>query len=513
MLITNQRNVQKGTIYLGNQPIEWVKSYKYLGVTIDDKLTWNQHIQNVSNKANMVMAQCRRMMGSNWGLRPYVCKYMYIGLVRPILTYAGLGWLKVTKQPSKLAKIRRVQRKALLSITNAMVSTPTASMEVIVDILPLDIFIEMTAVNSYLRLFRNNNWKPQPGEIVKKLAHSNIVNTITRNIEGIHMPIDKLRYKQFLDSNFEIKILSREEIERAGIKLKPTEQDKIHVFTDGSKDELSSGCAFIYKGKHEGGQNYRNLGKYSTVFLTEITAIEDAANRLLEIGARDKIIEFYVDSQAAILSLNKYIVTSAAVESCKRKLNQLGLENQVTINWVKSHIGIMGNEVVDRLAKLGAGLIDEIDEPVIPVAAQVIKRKINVWAENKHKHRWKSKRKHILEKFEYKETKVFLPEPTGKIWRQLRNLSRREARICTAIVTGHSLLQKHLYRMKKADFPDCEECMEWEEETSVHFLCECMAYCTIRFEIFGKQFLEPKDLKTMRLKQILRFVSASGREL
>ena len=173
----------------------------------------------------------------------------------------------------------------------------------------------------------------------------------------------------------------------------------------------------------------------------------------------------------------------------------------------------MGNEVVDRLAKLGAGLIDEIDEPVIPVAAQVIKRKINVWAENKHKHRWKSKRKHILEKFEYKETKVFLPEPTGRIWRQLRNLSRREARICTAIVTGHSLLQKHLYRMKKADFPDCEECMEWEEETSVHFLCECMAYCTIRFEIFGKQFLEPKDLKTMRLKQILRFVSASGREL
>ena len=147
------------------------------------------------------------------------------------------------------------------------------------------------------------------------------------------------------------------------------------------------------------------------------------------------------------------------------------------------------------------------------MAAQVIKRKIDVWSENKHKHRWKSKRKHILEKYEYKETKIFLPEPAGRIWKQLKNLTRREARISTAMITGHSLLQKHMVRMKKADFPDCEQCMEWEEETPVHFLCECMAYCTIRYNIFGKQFLNPKELKSLRLKQILRFVSASGRQL
>ena len=95
----------------------------------------------------------------------------------------------------------------------------------------------------------------------------------------------------------------------------------------------------------------------------------------------------------------------------------------------------------------------------------------------------------------------------------VKNLTRREARICTAMITGHSLLQKHMVRMKKADFPYCEQCMEWEEETSVHCLCECMAYCSIRYNIFGKQFLNPKELKSLRLKQILRFVSASGRQL
>ena len=176
-------------------------------------------------------------------------------------------------------------------------------------------------------------------------------------------------------------------------------------------------------------------------------------------------------------------------------------------------MGYNGNEIADRLAKRGANQIDDVVEPVIPVATQVIKRKINVWAENKHKHRWKSKKKHILEKYEYKETKTFLPEPTGKVWKQMKNLTRREIRQSTAMITGHSLLQKHMARMKKADFPDCEQCMEWEEETPEHFLCDCMAYCSIRLEIFGKQFLSKKELKDLKIKQILRFVSASGRQL
>ena len=457
------------------------------------------------------MAQCRRMMGKNWGLKPKVCKWMYTGLVRPILTYAGIIWLKAIRQPSKLAKIRKVQRKACLSITNAMLSTPTASMEIMADILPIDIYVEKTALNSFLRMLRTGNWRPQPGEIINKLAHSNIILEIANSIDNIYMPVDKLRYKQYLDGNFKTKISAKEDME--DIRFKPNNDGIVNVFTDGSKDDLSSGCAYIYRGKHGGGQGYKNLGKYATVFLAEITAIDDAATKLLEIGIRGKHINFYVDSQAAILALNKYIVTSAAVAASKNKLSELGDSNKVTINWIKAHVGHKGNEIADRLAKRGANLIDDIDEPIIPVATQVIKRKIDVWAENKHKHRWKSKRKHILEKYEYKETKIFLPEPAGRIWKQLKNLTRREARICTAMITGHSLLQKHMVRMKKADFPDCEQCMEWEEETPVHFICECMAYCSIRYNIFGKQFLNPKELKSLRLKQILRFVSASGRQL
>ena len=138
-----------------------------------------------------------------------------------------------------------------------------------------------------------------------------------------------------------------------------------------------------------------------------------------------------------------------------------------------------------------------------------------MWAEVKHRVRWKSKTKHILETYDYKHTKKFIKEPTPNIWKVLKKLSRQEMRIITGLITGHNTLQKHLVKMKVADFdsPYCEQCLEDVEETTTHFLGQCIKYCNIRHEIFGKQFLSQKELKTARISQILKFVRVSKRLL
>ena len=46
-----------------------------------------------------------------------------------------------------------------------------------------------------------------------------------------------------------------------------------------------------------------------------------------------------VDSQAAIISLIKCIVTSITVLNCIRNLNQLGKQNHVSIAWIAGHAG------------------------------------------------------------------------------------------------------------------------------------------------------------------------------
>ena len=51
--VTNKGNP---ILYIENTLIKEVSAATYLGVTIDSKLTWNDHIQTIVNKANQINA-------------------------------------------------------------------------------------------------------------------------------------------------------------------------------------------------------------------------------------------------------------------------------------------------------------------------------------------------------------------------------------------------------------------------------------------------------------------------
>ena len=42
-------------------------STKFLGVILDSKLTWNDHITNQCKKAKGILMQCRKAVGPTWG--------------------------------------------------------------------------------------------------------------------------------------------------------------------------------------------------------------------------------------------------------------------------------------------------------------------------------------------------------------------------------------------------------------------------------------------------------------
>ena len=39
-------------VYINAEPLEFNKEAKYLGVIIDNKLTWHQHTENIKNEIN-----------------------------------------------------------------------------------------------------------------------------------------------------------------------------------------------------------------------------------------------------------------------------------------------------------------------------------------------------------------------------------------------------------------------------------------------------------------------------
>ena len=81
-----------------------------LGVLIDEKVTMNDHVYNITNKARRILGLVKRQAkGFN---DPYVTKSLYCALVRPILEYCCVVWMPYTKELCN--KIESVQKQFLL---------------------------------------------------------------------------------------------------------------------------------------------------------------------------------------------------------------------------------------------------------------------------------------------------------------------------------------------------------------------------------------------------------------
>jgi len=62
--------------------------------------------------------------------------WLYTRVIRPFILCGALGWWpKVTQKITKI-KLGRIQRMACLAITGAMKSTPTAAMEMLMNLTP-----------------------------------------------------------------------------------------------------------------------------------------------------------------------------------------------------------------------------------------------------------------------------------------------------------------------------------------------------------------------------------------
>jgi len=79
-------------IQINGQNINWQKSVNYLGVKLDSKLTFNQHIMESTNKARRIRAALYPILNYSSPV-PVQCKITIIKMyINTILTYAGPAW-------------------------------------------------------------------------------------------------------------------------------------------------------------------------------------------------------------------------------------------------------------------------------------------------------------------------------------------------------------------------------------------------------------------------------------
>ena len=115
---TNQRKLEDKIpkIQINNVPIEHVKEFNFLGITLDENLTWNCHINKIAMKLSKYIGILNKLKHY---LPSYILKTLYDSLILSQLNYGILAW------GHNLNRILKLQKKAIRTITNSKYNSHT----------------------------------------------------------------------------------------------------------------------------------------------------------------------------------------------------------------------------------------------------------------------------------------------------------------------------------------------------------------------------------------------------
>ena len=173
------------------------------------------------------------------------------------------------------AKLEKVQRIACLHGTGGYKSMMTSSMEKVLDITPIDLYIKEKAIKTYIRMTRDNTWETNENlDIVDNMnTHKNIVEALARK-----SGIDSSRHYNDMEFQTET-ILYKVDTDREKGKhyhtVTPDEEDTVNIFTDGSKlTDKRTGSGYIIKAKDKTlrHQDIYHLGYTPSVYQAELFA-------------------------------------------------------------------------------------------------------------------------------------------------------------------------------------------------------------------------------------------------
>lgn len=144
-------------------------------------------------------------------------------------------------------------------------------------------------------------------------------------------------------------------------------------------------------------------------------------------------------------------------------------------------------------------------EPAVPIPASWLKQKICSWAFSEHNRLW-------ADLGTCRQTKLYLPNLSPKVSNYLLNLSKKNCRILVRMLTGHCNLNYHLANMQRSNTYACDLC-EADYGTSFHLVCSCPVLAQLRYRVFGRHLIDESEYRNLELKNILQFISSSGKEL
>ena len=174
-------------LYYRNKEINRVSNTKFLGVFIDEKLSWNNHIDNLCKTLSKNIGILYRLQF----LPQNVLKMLYHSLVSSHVNYCNIVWGFTTKK--NIERIHKLQKRGIRIITHSSYVSSSVPLFLKMKILPVS---DLVSLQTALFMFRlRNNLLHEVFNHYFTLNCS-IHKYKTRNAQNIHPPLNRILITQ-----------------------------------------------------------------------------------------------------------------------------------------------------------------------------------------------------------------------------------------------------------------------------------------------------------------------------
>lgn len=478
---------------LGNTVIPVVDTNPYLGLLFDKRLTWIPHIKALKDKCNRAMDTLRSISHTSWGADRSILLQLYRALIRSKLDYGCEVYSGAHYTALKM--LDPIHHLGLRLSTGAFITSPTVSLHAEIHELPLHLRRQQICTQYAIRLLHNTKHPTYPILFNHNLQQSfadkpSIIPPLGLRIQelitqhNIHLtPVYQKTYVEtpFWDNHCPNTVtdLTQYQKETTPDYIFNTEftrliemySDHKHIYTDGSKTDTGTGCAFV---SHSSSFSYK-LHDYASIFTAELYAILKALQYTTCLKPNKFLI--LTDSLSSVQAISQLQSRNPLIILIQHEITKLKhMHKEVTFFWIPGHVGITGNEKADKLAKEAVNKTPNSEIPILHSDIKPIVREIVY-------NSWKSE-------WETTHNKLSTIKPTLTDWKTSNRNNRREEVVLARLRIGHTrLTHKHLFTRDPC--PVCPDCNR--EITVKHILEDCVKYTNSRnkhFEHILKQGCE-----------------------
>jgi len=146
------------TIRINGATVKFTSQVKYLGVILDEKLSFVEHAKYIRNKLLSFIMAIKRIANQEWGIKNHSKRVLYNMVAIPIASYAAAAWFERVGHKHVQRHLLAIQRSLLLLLTRAARTTSTAAMQVIAGVAPLDLIVVEKGLKSLVRRNISVTW-------------------------------------------------------------------------------------------------------------------------------------------------------------------------------------------------------------------------------------------------------------------------------------------------------------------------------------------------------------------